>query len=192
MSHDDRENYNQWLLSTRECHYCHRVGHLKRSCRKYLKKIKEKQFQLEKRKEDLDRTWKKLFTKSLDDAKHTIMSLQQDVLNLKNQIKKQNTFIDQQNDRLKSQPYIHPNFFIELFHSTHQELLNKIAKFHNADSSQESSSSSEEEIVMFPSRFISISTSKKKDKLILKKTVKQNKDPSSKRKGKQNKTKNQS
>jgi len=192
MSHVDRETCKKILLSSRECHYCHRVGHLKRSCRKYLKKVKEKQLQTEKRKEELDKCWKKLLTKSMDEMSLMIKSLQLTISSLKNKITKQSESIKQQNERKNSQPYITSDFFVDLISKSNQVLINKFVEIVNdQNSEQESSSSSEEEILMFGPRFMTTSTSKKKNKIAqIKKPSRQEEASSPKRKGKQNKRKN--
>jgi len=187
VSHAVRENCSTSLPFVKECHFCQKVGHLKRSCRKYLKKIKEKQVKMEKRKEDLDKTWKNLLTKTIDETKLLIRTLQEDVIKLKSQISKQNDLINQQNERTKSQPYLTRDFFVDLICKSSQVIVEKIHEsIMQSSSDEETSSSSEEEIMVFGPRISVTSTSKKKEKQVHKKSVKQEKDPSLKRKGKQN------
>jgi len=187
MSHDERKNYNQMLLTSRECHYCGKIGHLKRSCRKYLKKVKEKQIQTEKKKESIEQCWKKLMEKCMNETNLMIKSLHETVSSLKNQILKQNNYIKQQEERLKTQPYLTSDFFVDLMTKSIQVMINKNAQIiYDQSSEQESSSSSEEELMVFGPRYTTISTSKNKDKTAQTKFIQQEKDPSSKKKGKQN------
>jgi len=191
MSSAERKDSQKMLLAQRECHFCHKLGHLKRSCRKYLKKIKDKQKQNDKRKEELDKQWRKNADKSLFEITKVVLKLQEDLVLLKNGMKKK--FVESNKalgDKVQSEFASIKVFTSELMYLTHQDLLNKFCQFHEDLTASDESSSSEEDLILHPSIIQVMKTEKSQvSSRVSKNSNRQKKSPSSKRKGKQNKRK---